>query len=69
MKKIKIVYFGASNYSLFFLKNLIKKKIDIAGICTIKKNKTFWTDSVDLSNYEKKKKLYQKSGQTIIQKK
>ncbi len=60
MKKIKIVYFGASNYSLFFLKNLIKKKIDIAGICTIKKNKTFWTDSVDLSNYAKKKKIITK---------
>lgn len=57
MKKIKIVYFGSSNYSLNFLKNLIIKKVDIAGICSIKQNKNFRTDHVDLSVYAKKKKI------------
>ena len=41
MKQIRIVYFGASNYSLYFLKNLKRQNIDIAGICSIKKNKGF----------------------------
>ena len=53
IEKIRIVYFGASNYSLYFLKNLKKQNIDIAGVCSIQINKGFLTDCIDLSNYAK----------------
>ena len=60
MKKIRIVYFGASNYSLYFLKNLKKQNIDIAGVCSIQINKGFLTDCIDLSNYAKKNQIITK---------
>lgn len=57
MKKIKIFYFGSSNYSFLLLKNFLKKKeIDVVGVCAIKK-KFFWDDEADFINFARKKNI------------
>ena len=56
MKKISIVFFGSSNYSLKCLEVLLKSKVKILGVCSIKKN-NFLSDFVDLSQISKKNNI------------